>query len=168
MKKNPNKRRIKPMAFVRRYGRVILGGFIIAIIIFLSVFADYLTDWDPEAADITAAKLKPGVDGHFLGTDIYGRDMWSRALFGSRTTLIVSIGAVCLTMVMGTSLGLLCGYYKRVEKVVMRFLDAFSTIPGLLLTLMMVAVFGAGVINLMVAMSIGGVPGLARQSVIRF
>ena len=162
MKKNPNKRRIKPMAFVRRYGRVILGGFIIAIIIFLSVFADYLTDWDPEEADITAAKLKPGVDGHFLGTDIYGRDMWSRALFGSRTTLIVSIGAVCLTMVMGTSLGLLCGYYKRVEKVVMRFLDAFSTIPGLLLTLMMVAVFGAGVFNLMVAMSIGGVPGLAR------
>lgn len=162
MKKNPNKRRMLPMAFIRKYGRVIIGSIIIAVIIFMGVFAGLLTDWDPEQADITEAKLKPGVNGHVLGTDIYGRDMLARALYGSRTTLIVSIGAVCMTMVMGTALGLLCGYYKRAEKIIMRFLDAFSTIPGLLLTLLMVAVFGAGIPNLMISMSIGGVPGLAR------
>ena len=100
---------------------------------------------------------------HVFGTDIYGRDMWSRLIFGSRNTLIVSLGAQVILTVSGTLLGLLCGYYTKVEKYLMRVLDAMATIPNLLLCLLMVSVFGSGVPNLMLAMSFHGIPGLARM-----
>lgn len=100
---------------------------------------------------------------HVFGTDIYGRDMWSRLIFGSRNTLLVSLGAQAILTVSGTLLGLLCGYYTKVEKYLMRVLDAMATIPNLLLCLLMVSVFGSGVPNLMLAMSFHGIPGLARM-----
>lgn len=100
---------------------------------------------------------------HVFGTDAYGRDMWSRLLFGSRNTLIISLGAQVLLTVSGTLLGLLCGYYTKVEKYLMRVLDAMATIPNLLLCLLMVSVFGAGVPNMMLALSFHGIPGLARM-----
>lgn len=100
---------------------------------------------------------------HVFGTDIYGRDMWARLIFGSRNTLLVSLGAQVILTVSGTLLGLLCGYYTKVEKYLMRVLDAMATIPNLLLCLLMVSVFGSGVPNLMLAMSFHGIPGLARM-----
>lgn len=160
---DPVNRRMKPSAFVSKYGRLIIGGVIILAVVFCAIFADFLTVWDPEDVSIRNAELLPGEDGHLFGTDIYGRDMWARLLFGSRNTLIVSIGAQVITTVAGTILGLLCGYYSKLEKILMRILDAFSTIPNLLLCLLMVSVFGSGVPNLMVAMSISGIPGLARM-----
>ena len=156
------KRRMKPLAFIKKYGRILLGGGIIAIVVFCSIFADFLTDWDPEKADIKNRSQTPSEE-HLLGTDIYGRDMWSRILFGSRTTLIVSLGSQCLLMVSGTILGLLCGYYNKIEKYLMRFMDAFATIPNLLLCMLMISVFGAGVPQMIIALSIHGIPGLARM-----
>ena len=156
------KRRMKPLAFIKRYGRILLGGGIIAAVVFCSVFASFLTDWDPEKADIKNRSQTPSEE-HLLGTDIYGRDMWSRILFGSRTTLIVSLGSQCLLMVSGTVLGLLCGYYNKIEKYLMRFMDAFATIPNLLLCMLMISVFGAGIPQMIIALSIHGIPGLARM-----
>ena len=156
------KRRMKPLAFIKRYGRILLGGGIIAAVVFCSVFASFLTDWDPEKADIKNRSQAPSEE-HLLGTDIYGRDMWSRILFGSRTTLIVSLGSQCLLMVSGTVLGLLCGYYNKIEKYLMRFMDAFATIPNLLLCMLMISVFGAGIPQMIIALSIHGIPGLARM-----
>lgn len=169
---DPNHRRLKLGAFLRKYGRVLIGGSIIFAVVFCAIFAPLLTEWDPEKTNIGEAKLKPGTVGvlengeekvHVFGTDIYGRDMWSRLIFGSRNTLIISLGAQVILTVSGTLLGLLCGYYTKVEKYLMRVLDAMSTIPNLLLCLLMVSVFGSGVPNLMVAMSFHGIPGLARM-----
>lgn len=156
------KPRIKPLAFIRKYGRILLGGGIIAAVVFCSIFAGFLTDWDPEDVNIMERSQTPNEE-HLLGTDIYGRDMWSRILFGSRTTLLVSLGSQVILIVAGTILGLLCGYYGKIEKYVMRFLDAFATIPNLLLCMLMISVFGAGVPQMMVALSIHGIPGLARM-----
>jgi len=156
------KQRMKPLVFIRKYGRIIIGGTIIAAVLFCSIFAPFLTKWDPEAVEVMDAKQPPSAE-HILGTDLYGRDLWSRILFGSRTTLIVSISAQALLIVAGTVLGLLCGYYTKVEKVLMRFLEAFSTVPNLLLTMLMISVFGSGVIQMILAMSIYGIPGHARM-----
>ncbi len=156
------KQRMKPLVFIRKYGRIIIGGTIIAAVLFCSIFAPFLTNWDPEAVEVMDAKQPPSAE-HILGTDLYGRDLWSRILFGSRTTLIVSISAQALLIVAGTVLGLLCGYYTKVEKVLMRFLEAFSTVPNLLLTMLMISVFGSGVIQMILAMSIYGIPGHARM-----
>lgn len=168
---DPNHRKLKFGAFLRKYGRVLIGGAIILAVVFCAVFAPMLTEWDPEKTNISEAKLKPGAVGelngeakvHVFGTDIYGRDMWARLIFGSRNTLIVSLGAQVILTVSGTLLGLLCGYYTKVEKYLMRVLDAMATIPNLLLCLLMVSVFGSGVPNLMLAMSFHGIPGLARM-----
>lgn len=156
------KKRMKPGVFMRKYGRILLGGGIIAAVIFCSIFAPFLTKWDPEMVEVSVAKQPPSAE-HILGTDIYGRDMWARILFGSRTTLIVSLGAQLLLVIAGTIIGLLCGYYNKVEKYVMRFLDAFATIPNLLLCMLMISVFGSGIPQMIIALSIHGIPGLARM-----
>ena len=147
---DPNNRKIKFSAFLRKYGRVLIGGAIILAVLFCAIFAPLLTEWNPNDPNIPEAKLKPGEVGqlengeekvHVFGTDIYGRDMWARLIFGSRSTLLVSLGAQVIMTVSGTLLGLLCGYYTKVEKYLMRVLDAVATIPSLLLCLLMVAVF---------------------------
>lgn len=150
------------MRFLAKYGRLILGGTIIALIIFGSIFAPFLTKYDPEVYDLDIRKQLPSAE-HLLGTDNYGRDMFTRILYGGRTTLIVAFGSKLLAIVIGTVLGLICGYYKYAEKILMRILDAMATIPNLLLCLMMVAIFGAGTVNLIIAMAIGGIPGTARM-----
>jgi peptide/nickel transport system permease protein len=153
---------MKPLRFISKYGRLILGGLIIAVVLFCAIFAPLLTEYDPEHFELLDRKALPSEE-HPLGCDNYGRDILSRILYGSQTTLIVVICSKVLSIVLGTVLGLICGYYKRAEEILMRILDGFATIPKLLLCLMMVAIFGAGTINLILAMAIGGVPGTARM-----
>ena len=155
-------RRIQPLRFIQKYGRLLIGGTIIAVVLFGAIFAPFLTDYDTETLDLDNIKQEPSAE-HVLGTDRYGRDMLTRILYGSRTTLIVALGVQILVTVAGTVLGLICGYYSKAEKFLMRILDAFSTVPNLLLCLMMVSIFGAGTINLIVAMSISAIPGTARM-----
>ena len=156
------RKHMKPTVFLRKYGRLLIGGIIIAAVLFCAVFAPFLTKWDPEKVSMSEVKQKPNSE-HILGTDVYGRDLWARIIYGSRTTLIVAIGSQVILTVFGTLLGLLCGYYSKVEKYVMRFLDAFATIPNLLLCMMMISVFGSGIPQMMIALSIHGIPGLARM-----
>ena len=155
-------RRIKPLRFIQKYGRLLIGGAIIAVVLFGAIFAPFLTDYDTETLDLDNIKQEPSAE-HVLGTDRYGRDMLTRILYGSRTTLIVALGVQILVTFAGTVLGLICGYYSKAEKFLMRILDAFSTVPNLLLCLMMVSIFGAGTLNLIVAMSISAIPGTARM-----
>lgn len=157
------KPRMKVTAFLKKYGRILIGGSIIAAVVFCSIFAPFLTKYDPEEVGDYSDFKQPPSDEHWLGTDIYGRDMWARIIFGSRTTLLVSLGAQALLVVLGTILGLLCGYYGKIEKYLMRILDAAATIPNLLLCMLMISVFGSGVPQMIIAMSIHGVPGLARM-----
>ena len=156
------KKKQKPLRFLQKYGRLLIGGTIIAVVLFCAIFAPLLTDYDPQQVNIIEKKQPPSAE-HILGTDIYGRDMFSRIIYGSRTTLIVALGVQLLVTVVGTVLGLLCGYYSKVEKFLMRILDAFSTIPSLLLCLMMVSIYGPGTVNLILAMSVGSIPGCARM-----
>lgn len=150
-------------AFLKKYGRILIGGTIIATVLFCVAFAPLLTNYDPEEVGAYEDFKQPPSKEHWLGTDMYGRDMWARLIYGGRTTLIVSIGAQVLLVILGTILGLLCGYYKKVEKYLMRFLEAMHTIPSLLFTMLMISVFGNGVPQMIIAMSIFGVPGLARM-----
>ena len=156
------KGKMKFKIFIRKYGRMILGGAIVAAVLICSIFAPLLTSHDPTLVDVLSAKQLPS-DEHILGTDTFGRDLWARILYGSRSTLLVSLGSQLLTVVVGTLLGLICGYYTKAEKFLMRILDGFATIPTLLLCLLMVSILGSSIPNLIVAMSIGAVPGCARM-----
>ena len=156
------KKRMKPARFWKKYSRLIFGGAIVAVVVFLAVFADVICKYDPMEINLADAKQTASAT-HILGTDYYGRDIFSRICHGAATTLMVALGAQLVSTVVGAVLGLLCGYYSKVEKYLMRLLDAFSTIPNLLLCLMMVSIFGSGVINLILAMAVGGIPGTARM-----
>ncbi|MBQ9387353.1 MAG: ABC transporter permease [Lachnospiraceae bacterium] len=159
---NEQRKHMKFSVFLRKNGRTIIGGFIIAMVVFCSIFAPLLTSWDPEKESLTEMNELPSSE-HIMGTDKFGRDIWARVLYGSRTTLIVSIGAEVFLVIVGTILGLACGYYKRLEKVLMRILDAFATVPNLLLCMLMISVFGPGIIQMIIALAIHGIPGLARM-----
>jgi ABC-type dipeptide/oligopeptide/nickel transport system permease subunit len=168
-------------AFLRKYGRILIGGTILAVVFFCVIFADQLDMGYPHDsftfdATLQNGSIKPGgVDTfggkHLMGTDQLGRDIWSRILHGGRPTLLVALGAQSMLIVMGTVVGLLCGYYNKVERVVMRILEAFATIPNMLLTMLVMSLFTfnseksmiENCLPMMLSMSIHGVPGLARM-----
>lgn len=156
------KKRNRTLILFGKYGRLIIGGVIILAIVFCAVFADYITSYDPMEINLAKAAQGPSAE-HFLGTDKYGRDLWSRIVYGSQSNLLIAIGTQIVTTVVGTVLGLICGYYNKAEKYLMRVLEAFSLIPNLLLLMMVASIAGAGIPNMILAMSVGGIPGCARM-----
>lgn len=146
--------------------------FILIIIeLMLVIFAPVFTKYDPNVMD-TALRLRPGfwakgsekyLEGHWLGTDELGRDVWSRIIYGGRISLMVGFVSTALGIVFGTALGMLAGYYKKLDNIIMRIMDIFFTFPGILLALLIVAMLGVNVMNATIAISIWSIPSFARM-----
>lgn len=158
----PKKKRRKPAAFLRRYGRVLIGGTLVAIVVFIAIFAPMLTKYDPNAVDMSIAKQAPNAE-HWFGTDIYGRDLYSRTIYGSQITLSVGLLVQLVTIVVGSISGLLCGYYRKVDNVLSRVMEGLAAMPGMLLTLVMASVLGPGMIQVVIALVIGRLPSMTRM-----
>lgn len=98
-----------------------------------------------------------------MGTDELGRDIFSRIIYGTRTSLVIGVSAVSIALVIGGTLGMLAGYYKGViDIIIMRIADIFLSIPSILLAIAIVASFGSSLPNLIVAIAIGNIPIFAR------
>jgi len=151
--------------FIKRFAKnkvALIGLIIIIIQVFLAIFAPLLVKHNPEIGVLTNKSLPLWSPDHFLGTDSLGRDMWSRLVFGARISLVVGIGAVSLGLLGGVSLGLLAGYYRRLDAVIMRFVDLLFAFPGVLLAMLIIAVLGASLVNVIIAISIWSIPACAR------
>lgn len=144
---------------------------IIIIEIFIVIFAPLFTEYDPVAMD-TAIRLRPGfwkmgtdeyLAGHILGTDELGRDVFSRLIYGGRISLAVGFVSTSIGLIFGTMFGLLAGYYKKLDNIIMRIMDVMFTFPGILLALLIVAMLGVNVFNAMIAISIWSIPSFARM-----
>lgn len=159
--KIPRKRR-KPKAFLRRYGRVMIGGVIIAALVLLAVFAPLITHYDPAATDMTVAKNRPS-KLHPCGTDVYGRDMFTRIVYGTRITLIIALATQFFVVLIGSVCGLLCGYYRRVDAILMRVMEGLNAMPQLLLSLVIASVLGKGVGKMMIALVVCSLPSITRM-----
>lgn len=157
------KRRRTPKAAAKRYGRIVVGGTIILVIVLLAVFAPYITSYDPAKQDLTNKCARPDAE-HIFGTDVYGRDLFARIIYGGRVTLIVSFGVQFCAVVLGAVCGLVCGYFKSLDTLIMRLMEGLNSIPGILLALIMTQVFGPSMFNLMVALTIGLIPGITRMT----
>ena len=133
--------------------RIWLGGGFILLLILLAMFAPLLAPFDPLEQDLMAATAAPGVEpGHWLGTDSLGRDVLSRLIYGTRIALTVAFVAAALACLLGTTLGLLAGYYRGwVDAVVSRLVDIWMAFPPVLLSILLVAVMGAGLTSVIVA-----------------
>ena len=141
---------------------VAIAGAVVLLITLAAVLAPVISPYEPDSQRLTQS-LHGASGAHLLGTDKLGRDTLSRLLYGARTTLLSALFVVILSTVAGTVLGLLAGYFEGpVDLVVSRTLDIVLAFPALLLALIIVAAFGRGISNAVVALSIVYVPMIAR------
>ncbi len=158
----------KENRFWNRYKRnkAAVAALAVLLIIILSViFADILTPYDNYKLDLTHVYLKPGEQNHILGTDEVGRDLLTRILNGGRVSLTVALISLIMGMTLGTILGMIAGYMGGFfDNLIMRIMDGMSAFPTILLSLLLMTVFGAGIVNMIIAMTIGSIPRFARIS----
>ena len=156
----PPSRMAKRVRALLSQPKVIFGGGFILILIILAVFAPYIAPKDPLEQDLMSGTLPPvwvdGSDPSFLlGTDDLGRDVLSRVIFGTRIALTVAFVAAGLAAFIGTLLGLLAGWYGGwIDKVISRLVDIWMAFPPVLLSILLVAVFGSGVHSVIAAIVI--------------
>lgn len=140
----------------------VAGLVIILLQIGMAVFAPLIAIHDPIKQNLVASELPMFSDGHWLGTDNYGRDVWARIVYGARISLLVGIMAVSLGLIGGVTLGLLGGYYKKLDGVIMRIVDLLFSFPGILLAMLIIAILGTNLVNVAIAISIWSIPTCAR------
>ena len=140
-----------------------LAGFVITVLIVLSgILAPVITPYQPDAIEMARA-LEPPSGEHFFGTDIFGRDVATRLLYGARFSLEVAVLSRLIAIAIGTVLGLVAGYFGgRVDNLVMRLADITLAYPGLLLLIAVVAAVGPSIAALFIALGIVGWAGVAR------
>jgi peptide/nickel transport system permease protein len=140
----------------------VFGLIIITIQILMAIFAPAIASYSPLEQKLPDAQLGVGSEGHWLGTDNYGRDLWSRLVYGARVSLVVGVTSVFIGLIGGVALGLIAGYYKRLDGIIMRIVDLLFAFPGILLAMLIIAMLGTSLINVVVAISIWSIPGCAR------
>lgn len=135
---------------------------IVFILVFSSIFANYIAPYEPDAASF-GERLQLPSKAHLLGTDNFGRDILTRIIYGGRTSLLVATMGTVISLVLGCFFGLTAAYYGGpYETVVMRLNDILMAIPTNLMAICISAVLGGGVFNTALAVSIGGIPGYLR------
>jgi len=143
-------------------GLVAFGLVVIVLFIIAAVFAPILAPYPPNDTDLSSALQKPSAS-HWLGTDQMGRDTLSRIIFGTRTSLFIGLIVVTLSCVIGMTMGLFAGYYGSwTYHIIMRVIDALMSFPMILLALVIAALLGNGMRNLIIALSVAMLPAYAR------
>jgi peptide/nickel transport system permease protein len=146
-----------------RHRLAIVGVVLVTVIITMAIAAPVLTPWAPNRIDFVTGARQPPSSLHILGTDVVGRDIWSRVLFGARTSVTVGIGAVTLYLMIGTVLGMIAGFYGGLfDQLIMRLTDTILAIPPLLLIIVFVAVTGPSIGSVMIVIALLGWPVTAR------
>lgn len=133
-----------------------------ALLLFVAAFAKYLCPYDPYVQDLALAQKPPGPE-HLLGTDRYGRDMFSRVIIGSTTSIYATLLLVAVITVAGTAIGIFCGRKGgKADTVLMRISDLFLAFPGLVFALAVAGVLGGGIQNAIIALAVISWPKFAR------
>jgi len=140
---------------------ILVGIVIISIALLIAILAPHIAPYDPLEMGV-GEYLVPPNRGHWFGTDHFGRDLVSRVIYGSRTTLMIGGMVVLITSFMGTLIGLLAGYFRILDKLLMRFMDGLMAFPAILLGVAIMAFLGSSLINIIVALSVVYTPRTAR------
>jgi peptide/nickel transport system permease protein len=148
--------------FVRQRPLGAIGAAIIIVMVIMAATAGFVAPYDPLATDY-AAMLGPPGPGHWLGTDAFGRDVLSRIIYGSRTALLVGLGASLIGATLGSVIGVSSAYFGgRIDLLVQRVMDVFFAFPVIILALAVVAILGTGAGNVILAIATPMVPRCAR------
>ena len=142
--------------------KVIICSCVLLLLIIIVIFAPLIAPYDPEYGEINDRLQGPSVQ-YWCGTDHMGRDIFSRILYGSQVSLFVGITVILITGVIGITIGVLSGYYGGIlDAILMRIVDVFLSFPSFLFTLAFAGIFGGGIRNLIIALSIFGWMQYAR------
>ena len=139
----------------------LLGAILVVVNVLVAVLAPLIGRWEPQRLDVQA-RLAPPTAAHWMGTDDVGRDVWSRVVHGTRLSMVVGGAVVLLSFAGGIVCGLLGGYYRPLDNVLMRIMDGFMAFPGIILAIAMMASLGPSVVNVIVALGVVYVPRVAR------
>ena len=140
---------------------VFIAAVILAIIVLSALFAPWVVPHDPVRLT-PSVRLKPPSETYWLGTDAFGRDLFSRIIYGGRISLVVGAAAAVFAVVLGLTLGLLAGYIRWIDAVLMRMVDGLMAIPSILLAIAIVSLWGASLWTVLVAITIPEVPSVVR------
>ncbi len=157
----PVKRRGKLALFVYRYPTIAAGGILLGLMLFVAIFCPYLHTVDPTAL-APAKRTRPPSAIYWFGTDMLGRDVYSRVLYGSRVSLTVGFSVAVLTSIGGIIIGLVSGFIRWADSVIMRFMDGLMSIPPILLAIALMALYRGSVQNVVISITIAEIPRMAR------
>ena len=146
---------------LRRHPTIVIGGSILGLMVLVAIFAPLLATVDPQAVS-PARRLRWPQERWWFGTDMMGRDVWSRTLYGARVSLVVGLGAAILATAGGLLLGLLTGFIRWVDAVLMRVMDGLMSIPAVLLAIALMALTQASLQNVIFAIALAELPRVTR------
>jgi peptide/nickel transport system permease protein len=144
--------------------KIVIFGLVVLFLLFITaIFGNQLAPYDPYLPDYRNVTAQPSSE-HLLGTDQLGRDTLSRLIYGTRTAILVGFVTAAVSAIIGTSLGLIAGYFSSnvTNMVIMRLMDLLISFPMIVLALFIAALLGGGIQNVIIALSVGALPGYAR------
>ena len=147
--------------FARRHPTVVAGGALLLLIVVASIAAPWLGTVDPISIN-PAHRLRDPSTEHWFGTDRFGRDLYSRVMYGGRVSLIVGLSVAALATVIGLTIGLVSGYLRAVDTIVMRVMDGMMAIPAIMLAIALIALSKASIAIVIVAVTLPEVPRVVR------
>jgi peptide/nickel transport system permease protein len=157
----PAKQRGRISGFIYRNPTIVIGGALLGIMVFIAIFAPYLGTVDPTAISPIKRLREPSAE-YWFGTDMLGRDLFSRVMYGARISLTVGFAVAFVASAIGTLVGVLAGFIRWLDFIVMRIMDGLMSIPSLLLAIALMALFHASVQNVVIAISVGEFPRVSR------
>jgi peptide/nickel transport system permease protein/dipeptide transport system permease protein len=157
--------------FIKQFKKnksAVFGFFIVIVLIFLAIFAPLIAPHLPAEQNLANRLIPPmweakGTSEYFLGTDDFGRDLFSRIIYGARISLMVGAISVIMSLTFGLAMGLSAGYYGgKTDLIIMRIVDIMLSVPAILLAIIVVSILGPSLFNAMIAIGIIGIPTYAR------
>ena len=142
----PPAKRPSLVTLARRYPTIALGGLMLLIMVFVAIFAPLLGTTDPTAISTRLRTREPSAL-YWFGTDMLGRDVYSRVVFGARVSLVVGLAVAIFATIVGLAIGLVTGYVRALDAVVMRVMDGLMSIPSVLLAIALMALTKASMVD---------------------
>ena len=154
-------RQPRVLRFARRHPMLVVGLVLLAVMVFMAVFAPWLTAWDPTEMNVIA-RLKPPSADHIFGTDAMGRDIFARTLYGARVSLLVGVCVALVSVAIGIVIGTVAGFSRWLDAIVMRIMDGMMAIPGILLAVALMTLIQASVQTVIIAIALPEIPRVVR------
>ncbi len=147
--------------YYKKSKMAMFGLIVLIILIIIAVFSDFIAPYPYDKQDLTQTFLKPS-SSHIMGTDNFGRDIFSRIVYGAKISLKIGFISVFFAMIIGSVIGAIAGYFNKFDNILMRIMDVILSIPQLILAIALAAALGNGMKNLILAVSISAIPRYAK------